>query len=287
MRAVKSAIGQSRPKSTQANTPILPCELRRARLCVCALALLFAAISLSAPNASGQKLVSGALPNPATASAVPTIVIGFLGGRVRHDDPHHGEVQLAERLRAEYPNNVEVRVFENRHEERAYQLILHSLDSDHDGRLSPAEKQRARIILYGHSWGGSAVVTLARALDRDRVPVLLTVQIDSVAKIGQNDRVLPANVERAANFYQPDGLVHGASLITAADPSRTEILGNYRFDYHDRPVACHGYPWYDNYLYRAHTEIECDPRVWSKVETLIRDEISSPGKNLATIDSPQ
>ncbi|HTV59719.1 MAG TPA: hypothetical protein VMJ93_12685 [Verrucomicrobiae bacterium] len=259
----------------------------RSTWCVSALVLFFAAISLTPTGFAAQNLVNEALPHPPAPSVTPTILIGFVGGRVRHDDPNHAEVQLAERLHREYPKELEVRVFENRHEEQAYRLILHSLDSDHDGRLSAAEKQRARIILYGHSWGGSAVVTLARALARDRVPVLLTVQIDSVAKIGENDRVLPANVERGVNFYQPDGLIHGASLITAADPSRTQILGNFRFDYHARPVACPGYPWYDYYLYRAHTEIECDPRVWSQVETLIRDEISSPVKNLATTAAPQ
>lgn len=206
---------------------------------------------------------------------------------MRHDEPHHDEVQLAERLRDEYPGRLKVQVFENRREDEALSMILRALDTNRDGKLSEAEKESARIILYGHSWGGSAVVELARDLARQNVPVLLTVQIDSVAKIGQDDRVVPANVERAVNFYQPSGLIHGASKITAADPARTQILGNYRFDYDAKPIACHGYPWYDGLFYRAHTEIECDPRVWSRIESLIRSELSSAEASLATTEAPR
>jgi hypothetical protein len=217
---------------------------------------------------------------------VPTIVIGFVGGRVRHDEPHHIEVQLAERLREEYPNRVEAEVFENRRQEEAHSAILQALDRDHDGQLSSEEKRRARIILYGHSWGACAVVRLARELEQDGVPILLTVQIDSVSRHKIDDRIVPANVERAVNFYQPHGMVHGSPQIIAADPVRTEILGNYRYDYATNPVVCSGYPWYAHFVFRAHTEIECDPRVWSRIETLIRSEIFSPENNLAKISTP-
>ena len=70
-------------------------------------------------------------------------------------------------------------------EERAYDTIIRLLDANHDGVLSSEEKARARIILYGHSWGASAAVLLARDLRRQGVPVLLTVQVDSVAKVWQ------------------------------------------------------------------------------------------------------
>lgn len=206
---------------------------------------------------------------------------------MRHDDPHHSEVQVAEHLRREFPRGVSIQVFENRREDEAFNTILRTLDANRGGKLSAGEKQRARIILYGHSWGGCAVVTLARRLARDDVPVLLTIQVDSVAKFWQDDRVLPANVERAVNFYQTHGIIHGAPKITAADPSRTQILGNFRLDYGTRPIACYGYPWYDNVFYRAHTEIECDPRVWSQVEMLIRSEILSSEPNLASTAVPR
>ena len=39
--------------------------------------------------------------------------------------------------------------------------------------------------------------------------MLLTIQVDSVSKLHQNDALIPANVAQAANFYQPDGFLHG------------------------------------------------------------------------------
>jgi len=121
----------------------------------------------------------------------PAIVIGFLGGMVRHDDAVHSEVQIAADLRKKYPEGVYVATFENRRLADARKAILSALDTDRDGKLSDYEKRNARIILYGHSWGASAVVALARDLNKDGVPVLLTVQVDSVAKTGQNDALIP------------------------------------------------------------------------------------------------
>jgi hypothetical protein len=239
------------------------------------------------PSFSGaQTLTKTALAASSSAPSEPTIIIGFVGGRVHSNDPYHAEVQLADQLQKEYSKGIEVQVFENKREEDAHQLILRTLDTNHDGELSAQEKQRARIILYGHSWGACAVIMLAQQLERDRVPVLLTVQIDSVARHGHEDNVVPANVERAVNFYQPHGMIHGLPEITAADPARTQILGNYRFDYDTQPVACVGYPWYAHIVFRAHTEIECDPRVWSQIASLIRKEISPSPDNLSATTAP-
>jgi hypothetical protein len=204
------------------------------------------------------------------ASTMPrVIVIGFVGGFIRHDDPVHSEVQLAARLRKAYPSTVDVETFENYHEENARKKILGLLDTDHDGTLIPSEKQNSRIILYGHSWGASAAIELARELGKDGIPVLLTIQVDSVTKIHQNDAVIPANVARAVNFYQPDGFVHGQSAIRAADPARTKIIGNFQFDYKTVPYTCYEYPWYDRVFFKPHTQIECDPMIWERVESLI------------------
>src|SRR5258708_35356178 len=143
----------------------------------------------------------------------------------------HSAVQVAAHLRHDYPSGVQVEVLENRRRENAHAKILRFVDIDRDGTLSAEEKQNARIILYGHSWGASAAVTLARELGREGVPVLLTVQVDSVAKRGENDRVIPANVSEAANFYQPNGFSHGQPRIRPADPARPHVIGNFRFDY--------------------------------------------------------
>jgi len=221
---------------------------------------------LGAPNPSDAATAASAIP--------PVIVIGFVGGFIRHDDPVHSEVQLAARLRKAYPSGVDVETFESYHGESARKKILSLLDTNHSGTLTPDEKHNARIILYGHSWGGSAAITLARELGKDGIPVLLTIQVDSVAKFSQNDSLVPANVAQAANYYQPDGLIHGQTAIRAADPSRTKIVGNFRFDYKGVAYACGAYPWYDRMFMKPHTQIECDPKVWDQVEALIRSALS-------------
>jgi pimeloyl-ACP methyl ester carboxylesterase len=223
--------------------------------------------------AHSSRIVSAAQPDAPNSS--PPIVIGFVGGFISHDNPIHGGVQLAERLRKEYPAQVYVEVFENHRGEQAHQQILRLLDANHDGKLSPEEKQSARIIIYGHSWGGSETVALARELQADGIPVLLTIQVDSVSKIGEDDSLIPANVEQAANFYQLNGYLHGRSEIRAADPARTKILGNIRFDYASKPIRCNGYSWFARAFEKPHIEIECDPNVINRVESLIRSQLSA------------
>lgn len=122
---------------------------------------------------------------------------------------------------------------------------------------------------------------LARDLNRAGIPVLLTVQVDSVAKFWQKDSVIPENVAAAVNFYQPHGMVRGRPEITAADPTRTRILGNYLFDYKTDPVRCQGYSWLDRTLTRSHMQIECDPHVWAQVEQLVRQKLERKADTVA------
>jgi pimeloyl-ACP methyl ester carboxylesterase len=147
------------------------------------------------------------------------------------------------------------------------------LDTNHDGFLSTEEKARARIVLFGHSWGAAAAVLLARDLRRAGVPVLLTVQVDSIAKAWQNDAVIPDNVAEAVNFYQPHGILHGRAQITAADPAKTQILGNYRTDYKKEPVACPEASWLDHVFTAGHMQSECDPNIWSRIEDMVRQRL--------------
>jgi hypothetical protein len=214
---------------------------------------------------------------PADASALASesgaIVIGFVGGFVGRNNAIHAEVQLAERLNSAHPAALQVRMFENRRGQVAHKEILRLLDTDQDGELSEKEKRDARIVIYGHSWGASETVTLARWLERDGIPVLLTVQVDSVRKLGEDDGSIPANVSQAVNFYQLDGLLHGRPEIRAADSSRTKILGNFQFNYKLKPVSCAGYPWLARVFMKPHIEIESDPAVWQQVEALIRSKI--------------
>jgi len=228
---------------------------------------------------SGLAFCTGPVNSTGASATSPVIVIGFVGGLVRHDDPVHSGVQLAARLRGDYPSGVYVEAFENGRGKQAHQKILKLLDTRGDGKLSAEEKQHARILIYGHSWGASEAITLARNLGRDGIPVLLTIQVDSVAKWGEEDAVIPPNVAQAVNFYQSDGFLHGQSKIRAADAARTEIIGNIRIDYKQNPIRCHGYPWYDNLFMGPHIEIECDPHVWDQVESLIRSRLPIPAAN--------
>jgi hypothetical protein len=224
-----------------------------------------------------------ARPDTGVASSAkpPAIVIGFVGGFIRPDNLVHGGVQLAARLRKDYPCGVYVKVFENHRGENAHGEVLRLLDTNHDGKLSDEEKQNAQIIIYGYSWGGSETVTLARKLHRNGIPVLLTIQVDSVAKFGEEDSLIPPNVAEAVNFYQPNGLIRGRPEIRAEDPSRTQIVGNYRFDYSSHPVRCVGYPWFAIAFAYAHIEIECDPNVLNRLESLIGSKLPAGTKSRA------
>lgn len=254
------------------------CSTRR----LCHFTFLFLVLSLAAADqASTDTPVLADNTVFESQAKSPVIVIGFVGGFVRHDDTVHSGVQLAARLRNAYPVGVHAEVFENRRREEAHAEILKLLDANRDGALSEEEKRAAQIIIYGMSWGGSETVALARELQAQNIPVLLTIQVDSVAKKGQNDKLIPANVEEAVNFYQPDGLLHGQPQIQAENPSRTRILGNYRYEYAAKPIECDNYPWYDRLFTKQHTEIECDPAVWGRVESLIRSKLPPPRESAA------
>jgi hypothetical protein len=235
------------------------------------LRVLLLAVSLLV--VSGEASAKPQATSAGVSSAEP-VVVGFVGGFVRHNDRVHTEVQLIERLREGYASSAYVQMFENHRGKEAHQAILRRLHANRDGALSPEEKQNARIIIFGHSWGASETIELARQLEKDGIPVVLTIQVDSVSKVGQNDAVIPANVLQAVNFYQLDGMLHGQPQIRAANPARTRILGNFRSGYKTKPFSCGQYPWWDRLIMKPHIQIECDPAVWNQVESLIRSNLS-------------
>ena len=234
--------------------------------------ILVAVFAIFCATAVSLMAADGAVASRPSAT-VSYILIGFAGGFERHDNPRHGPVRLAQRIRQNLPTGDVIEVFENRHRRAAYKTILRLLDSNHDGVLSNQEKSQARIILFGHSWGASAVVMLSRELDRAGIPVLLTVQVDSIEKPWQRDKVIPDNVAEAVNFYQPHGLLHGRAKIIAADDSKTQILGNYRFDYRKEPVRCSGGSWFQHVFTPSHLQSNCDPHLWSQIEGLVRQRM--------------
>lgn len=201
------------------------------------------------------------------------IIIGFVGGFVRSDDIRHPEVEFAAHLREIYPSAVHTEVFANHDGLHALQRVLALLHEDGTEGRSSRDKQPTTIIIYGHSWGGSQAVTLARELGQMGIPVSLIIQVDSVHKPGHEDAVIPPNVHNAVNFYQTRGLIHGRSRIRAADPERTRIVGNFLMSYQDRHINCDNYPWIARRLNRPHHEIENDPRVWEQIAAMIESEL--------------
>jgi hypothetical protein len=221
--------------------------------------------------AQGRNQVFSDFTTPLPLTAGNTLVIGFLGGWERWDDGHRGVRKLALKLRAEVPGMCAETV-SNHRQGLALALIRAALDRNHDGRLDPEERSRARIILYGQSMGGAAVVKVARRLHALGIPVLLTVQVDS---IGRNDGVIPSNVRSAANLFQHDGPpIMGRASIRAADPSRTRILGNFQYRYWYKEVDTSSATWARRTLGGAHARMELDPDVWARVERMIRDGIA-------------
>jgi hypothetical protein len=200
------------------------------------------------------------------------LVLGFLGGLEAWNSEDQGVRKLALQLRAKNLPGVHVETLEDRRRALAIELIRRAFDRNRDGVLDAQERASVRLILYGMSFGGAAVVKLARQLKAMDVPVLLTVQVDSV---GRDDAVIPSNVAAAANLYQTDGVViRGERTIRAEDPSKTRILGNFHFTYTGKAVDLSAIPWYKIILRRAHAKMNADPDVWSKVGELVVDAIS-------------
>jgi pimeloyl-ACP methyl ester carboxylesterase len=208
------------------------------------------------------------------------IVIGFVGGFARHDDEGHPEVQFAEYLRDRYRPDMHAEVFGNHCGRQALHEVLRLLDGDGNSNPSSTEKEHARIIIYGHSWGAAEALVFARELGKQGIPVQLTIQVDSIAKLGRDDSRIPSNVVNALNFYQSRGPLHGRTEIVATDPAQTTIIGNLQMTYKGHRINCDNYPWYARVFNKPHHEIENDPRVWDLAASLIDSEVE--GRTLTT-----
>jgi len=227
------------------------------------------AITFCALAAGAQRFSQLATPTPLPPDS--SLVIGFLGGYDRWNDPHRSVRQLVLKLR-ERPG-VYAESISNHHRALALKVIRKALDTNHNGQIDLEETSKVHVILFGQSWGGAAALATARDLQRLGVPVLLTAQIDSV---GLHDNMVPSNVRAAVNFYQHDPFttIHGRSEIRAADPSRTVILGNFEFSYTFRSVDESNASKTRQVFGGSHTKMEVDPVVWSRVEQYISDAIA-------------
>jgi hypothetical protein len=223
------------------------------------------AASYLAAACSGIRLADVKAPRPVPANEC--LVIGFLGGRDRWDDDTKGVRQVALELRR---LGFFAETFENQSRDVARDLVREALDSNSNGHLDERETRRARLVVYGQSFGGAAVIKFAKELDELGVPLELTIQIDSV---GQDDGLVPANVRHAANLFQNDGwFIRGENPLRAVDHPETRILGNWRFDYSEPPgseISLAGVPWWKLAFRIPHARMDRDPRVWSFVRRLI------------------
>jgi pimeloyl-ACP methyl ester carboxylesterase len=226
-------------------------------------------LALGTLVAGAQRYSQLATPTPLPSGS--TLVVGFLGGYDRWNDEHRSIRQLVLRLR-ERPG-VYAESISNHRRSLALQLIRRALDTNRNGELDPQERSNARVILLGQSWGGAAAIATASDLQKLGIPVLLTVQIDSV---GIRDDLIPFNVHAAVNFYQHDPFttIHGRRKIRAADPLATKILGNFESSYTFRSVDKSNASKARQVFGGSHTKMELDPLVWNRVEQYIVDAIA-------------
>jgi len=229
---------------------------------VCGTAVLL----LAALTVEAQHLRNFQVPQPLPNDSV--LVIGFLGGFEHWNDPHRGIRKVALDLHSLSVPGLYVETVENHRRKLAMELIKGSVGSE--GNLN----RRIRIILYGQSWGGAAVMQTARDLQKLGINVQLTIQIDSV---GLHDAIVPANVRSAANIFQHDPLsIGGRRKIEAEDSSCTQILENVQLSYLLRPYSTlnsEDASWARRAWGGSHAKLEVDGAVWEHVEQLILNAI--------------
>jgi hypothetical protein len=231
---------------------------------------VFLLLTLFICACSGQKYSSFNTATPLQKGHF--LILGFQGGRDSWDDPKPGVARMAEKLRTLNLPYVHVETVENQKRNLAMMLIRNAFDFDGNRYLTEDEGKNVRLIIYGMSFGGAAVVKLARQLEHDNLPILLTVQIDS---IGRNDAEIPSNVKRAANLFQRSGkIIHGEPEIRAQNPSHTRTLGNFEYEYKNSSIDISNVSWIKKIFRVAHTKMDRDPAVWSRVEQLIVEEIT-------------
>jgi hypothetical protein len=130
--------------------------------------LLFALFNVSGCGLRGQRYSDIQTPTPLRRE--DTLIIGFMGGRDSWRDENVGVGRLAAKLRKSELNGAHVETVENLKRGLALKFVKNSFDRDGNSELDDSERSSARIILYGQSFGGAAVVKFARQLNEIGVP---------------------------------------------------------------------------------------------------------------------
>jgi hypothetical protein len=179
---------------------------------------------------SGLQLSAAATePNPSksTAALHPTcsmVYAGFVGALETSNHKGSGVVQIRDTLQgADYPDVCAASFIPISWTSGRDWILTHF--PSHPGPLTGEEATNSpRVILVGHSTGGWAMLSVARALRARNIPVELTVQIDSV---GVTDATIPKNVRYSAIFHAWDALVFMTTKsIRLEDPNHTTIVAN-------------------------------------------------------------
>jgi protein-disulfide isomerase len=161
-------------------------------------------------------------PRPAPAGSI--IVIGFLGAWEDWDNPKRSVRKVALRLRERHIPGFYVETAGNHSRATVLKFLKRAV-----GR----NRSDAGIILYGQSFGGAAVVKLARELNHMQVPVLLTIQIDS---IGRDDA--PVTMVEFTDYQCP--FCRKYHTETFAELKKNYIdTGKVRFISRDLPLDFH------------------------------------------------
>ena len=198
------------------------------------------------------------------------VYAGFVGALETSNHPHSGVVQIRDILRGPGYSDVCADSFIPVSWASGRDWVLTHFPS-HTGQLTAEELANCpRVILVGHSTGGWAMLSVARALRAKNIPVELTVQIDSV---GFSDYTVPRNVRYSAIFHAWDALMFMTTKhIRLEDPAYTTMLA-------DILVKD-----------ASHLSITRDPRirelVLNSVSTLRTERSSSTLHGLAVIGAP-
>ena len=152
------------------------------------------------------------------------IYAGFVGAMETSDHKSSGVVQIRDTLRGAAYGDVCANSFMPYKPSAGLDWILEHFPS-HEGPMTEEEVRNGpKIILYGHSTGGWAMLTVARELQRREIPVELTVQADSV---GITDLTIPSNVKEGAIFHANDVLMFMTTKrLKLQDATKTTIVAN-------------------------------------------------------------
>ena len=190
-------------------------------------ALFWSGSAVAAPPQQAVATSAVSIPPASVAPPCRVIVAGFRGAVEDPNDRHSGVIAIRNRLRSLGHADLCARVFSPYHQGRAIKWILAQFPNNRSPQDSEAVGARQpKVILFGYSLGGWAMLAVARHLGKENVPVQLGVEVDGM---WSPSKTVPPNVMEAANFYQRNNWVmKGRDHLRAQDPELTHIVENDR-----------------------------------------------------------